>query len=223
MKLSTAEFDRLKTTNRLVLSFIGMSNIGKSYWGRQLTKVGFDNLCVDDLIETQLAELLKQTSHSGIRGVSAWMGQPYEKKFGPNQQKYLELEKTIMTDILSQARAGKLPNSTIDTTGSVVHLGPKLCEELKKYSLVIYFEAEPTATEKMYENYFKQPKPVAFAEFYKPKAGETQTQSLRRCYQLLMQYRARQYRHNSDIIIPRSAIARSATPDQFITLIKQAI
>ncbi len=223
MKLSTAEFDRLKTTNRLVLSFIGMSNIGKSYWGRQLTKLGFKNVCVDDLIESQLADYLQESGYSGIRGVSAWMGQPYEKKFADNQQKYLALEKAIMEDVLDQARTGKLANTVIDTTGSVAHLDPKLCQQLKKYSLVIYFEAEPTATEKMYENYFKQPKPVAFAEFYRPKAGETQTQSLRRCYQLLMQYRARQYRHNSDIIIPRSAIARSATPDQFITLIKQAI
>ena len=51
MKLSKSQFETLLEENRLVLSFIGMSNIGKTYWSKKLQGVGFKHIDCDDLIE----------------------------------------------------------------------------------------------------------------------------------------------------------------------------
>ncbi len=39
MKLSKRQFDQLLLENQLVISFVGMSNIGKTYWSKKL--IGF--------------------------------------------------------------------------------------------------------------------------------------------------------------------------------------
>ena len=101
MKLSKPQFEQLLRENRLVLSLIGMSNIGKTYWSKKFSGIGFGHFNCDDLIEAQL----------GLKDVSHWLGQPYDEMFSVNQQKYLALEKDIMENILTRIKNAKIQNS----------------------------------------------------------------------------------------------------------------
>ena len=95
MKLSLKQFEKLLQENKLVLSFVGMSNIGKTYWSEKLTELDFKHLDCDNLIKNKLVLELKTHWRAGLSDVSHWMGQPYVKRFSTNQRKYLKLEREI--------------------------------------------------------------------------------------------------------------------------------
>ncbi|MEK7623365.1 MAG: hypothetical protein AAB408_01700 [Patescibacteria group bacterium] len=86
MKLSKQQFDSAHREQRLVLTLIGMSNVGKSFWSQKLADVGFSRYCCDDLIETKLAPQLLAQGYKGIADVAAWLGLPYEPQFKKHQQ-----------------------------------------------------------------------------------------------------------------------------------------
>ena len=95
MKLSVKQFDSLLEKNQLILSFTGMSNIGKTYWSKQFTtKLNFKHFDCDSLIKAKLASRLKtHWQSSGLSDVSEWMGQPYDKRFPANQKNIFSLKK----------------------------------------------------------------------------------------------------------------------------------
>ncbi|MEK7539146.1 MAG: shikimate kinase [Patescibacteria group bacterium] len=221
MKISQKQFKHLLQQNKLVLSLIGMSNIGKTYWSKKLAELNFQHFNCDDLIETKLAPLLRARGYSGIKDVSRWMGQPYNKRFSENQQKFLELEAEIIKNILAKLKNIRKNNIVIDTTGSVVHLGSSICSLLKKHTLVIYLEATDYLREDMFRSYIKDPKPVVFGNIFRPKNGETHKQSLRRCYQKLLTKRSRLYAKYADIVIPRKSLGKNIDTMKFLSLIKK--
>jgi len=223
MKLPKLQFEQLFQENQLILSLIGMSNIGKTYWSKKLHDVGFRHINCDDLIEAKLAPVLKKLGYLGIADVSRWMGQLYNERFSANQQKYLSLEKEILEDIFAEIKYGKIQNTVIDTTGSVVHASGNICARLKQCSLVIYIEASEKMKEKMFKQYLKEPKPVVFGNAYDPKDDETTAQTLKRCYRKLLNLRSALYAEFADVIIPRGAIEENMDVHQFISLIKQSL
>ena len=156
MKLSKLQFEQLLKNNELMLSFVGMSNIGKTYWSKKLHTIGFRHFSCDDLIEAKLEPILNKLGYAGIEDVSRWMGQPYDKKFAANQEKYLSLEREIMEDIFAQVKNGKNQNTVIDTTGSVIHTNRNICDRLKQYSMVVYIEAPESMREKMFKDSLKK-------------------------------------------------------------------
>lgn len=221
MNLSKTQFEKLLQENKLVLSLIGMSNIGKTYWSKKMQAVGFKHFNCDDLIEAKLAPVLKRLGYSGIADVSRWLGQPYDKRFVANQQKYLSLEKEIMKNIFTQIRNEKKQNTVIDATGSIVHTGKDVCLKLKQHSLVVYIETAEDLKEEMFKKYFKKPKPVIFGKMFIQKKPETAKQALKRCYQELLNWRGMLYTEYADVIIPQGAIKKNMDIQQFISLIKQ--
>lgn len=223
MKLSKLQFEQLIKQNKLVLNFVGMSNIGKTYWSKKLQSVGFQHINCDDLIEEKLAAVLGELGYSGIEDVSRWMGQPYDERFFVNQNKYLSLEREVMEKIFAQVKNGNHGNIVIDTTGSVVHTGKNLCERLKQYSMVIYIEASKNMKEKMFEQYLQEPKPVVFGDVYDQEDGETNMQALSRCYRKLLDLRSTLYAECADVIIPREAIEENMSVHEFISLVKHSI
>jgi len=224
MKLSKRQFDQLLLENQLVLSFVGMSNIGKTYWSKKLHNKGFRHFSCDDLIEAKLEPILNELGYAGIiEDVSRWMGQPYDQKFATNQQKYLSLEREVMEDIFAQVNNGKKQNTVIDTTGSVIHTSRNLCARLKQCSMVIYIEAPESMKEEMFKRYLKEPKPVVFGDIYNPKDNETEMQTLSRCYRKLFNFRSTLYAECADMVIPRGAIKENMHVQQFISLIKQSL
>lgn len=223
MKLSQLQFEQLLKQNKLVLSFVGMSNIGKTYWSKKLQGVGFRHFNCDGLIEEKLAPTLRELDYSGIEDVSRWMGQPYDKIFVVNQNKYLSFEREVMEEIFAQVKNGNLSNTVIDTTGSVIHTGKNFSEMLKQYSMVIYIEASKNMKEKMFEQYWKEPKPVVFGNVYGQEEGETNIQALSRCYRKLLDLRSTLYSECADVIIPHEAIEENMPIHEFISFVKHAL
>ncbi len=223
MKLTKSQFEQLFEEKRLVLSFIGMSNIGKTYWSKKLQDVGFEHINCDHLIEKKLAPVLKKSGYVGIEDVSKWMGQPYDERFFANQNKYLSVEKEVMAEIFSEVKKNNCGNKIIDTTGSVIHTGEHVTEILQQYSLVSYLEASADMKEQMFQKYLEEPKPVVFGHVYHQEKGETQRQALGRCYRELFSLRSALYVEYADVVIPRATIAENMTISQFISLIKQSL
>lgn len=223
MKLSHQQFEHLFKENRLTLSLIGMSNIGKTYWSKKLCEIGVRHINCDDLIEAKLAPILHKRGYSGISDVARWMGQPHDERFTVNQQCYLSLEREVMEDIFIQMRSEKMRNTVVDTTGSFIHTSKTICDKLKKYSMVIYIEASENMKKEMFQHYLKEPKPVVFGNLYVPKADESVMQTLSRCYRQLLNVRSTMYRKVADIVIPRGDIEQNMNIHQFITLLKQSL
>lgn len=223
MHLSKPQFEQLLQKNQLVLSFIGMSNIGKTYWSEKFSGIGFKHLNCDDLIEAKLSPVLKKLGYLGVADVSRWMGQPYDERFFANQQKYLALEKKIMENILTQIKNREKQNTVIDTTGSVIHINENICFNLKQYSLIVYIKADENMKGEMFKQYCKKPKPVIFGKVFNIKRKETNKQALKRCYRELLDLRGALYTKYADVIIPRGAISKNINTRQFISLIEQSL
>ncbi len=49
--MNKEKFAEKLRNNELVLSLIGMSNVGKTYWGRKSKEIGFRHIECDQIIE----------------------------------------------------------------------------------------------------------------------------------------------------------------------------
>ncbi|MBI2036348.1 hypothetical protein HYT17_01850 [Candidatus Microgenomates bacterium] len=188
------------------ISLIGMSNSGKTHWStklsRELERAGFVRFAADELIEKKLETVLKKLGFAGIHDMARWMGQPYEKRYQTNSQKYLALEKEAMEEILSSLqKLTKSKNIVIDTTGSVIYLGDKLMSRLKKLTAIVYLDTPESVQKQMYENYIKNPKPVIWGDSFRKLNGESDFAALSRCYPKLLAFRTKRYKKYANIVL----------------------
>jgi shikimate kinase len=223
MKISKEQFEEAMKNEQLAISMIGMSNIGKTYWAKQLARIGFKHIICDDLIEAKLGPELKELGYKGIEDVSKWMGQPYDARFELNQEKYLRHEIEVMQEILRDLSNERKNNIIIDTTGSVIHTSDIICLTLKEQTLVLYIEADEQIKKQMFAQYLLKPKPVVWGEIYQPYEGETGGETLKRCYPDLLKYRSSRYAHYADVTIPRGQIGYDMSIEQFLELIKKSL
>lgn len=184
------------------LCLIGMSNIGKSHWSRQLAKEGFERVECDAMVEHKLGGELIKLGYSGIHDVAKWMGQPYDARYAETSHKYLDCERETMRDIIEKLKDKNTPPQVIDTTGSVIYTGSDIIEALRKLTLTVYFQASPEHVGKLFEKYIANPKPVIWGDSYQPEPGESPMDTLRRCYPLLLSYRAERYNQMAAITVP---------------------
>lgn len=219
MLLSKLQFEDLLQSGNLKISLIGMSNVGKTYWSKRLSDVGFLHVSCDGLIEEKLRREIPEFGERGIRGVAHWMGQPHEDGFEERQRKYLEHEASVMREIVHAARE-KARNVVIDTTGSVVHAGDDVCATLKEHSLVVYIEVPKGSEQQMLELYLQEPKPVVWEHFFTQTEGEPSKDALARSYLALLDFRAKRFRHYADIVVPRPAMRRKTSSKEIIDCIK---
>lgn len=203
------------------LSLIGMSNSGKTFWSKRLAEVGFQHINCDDLIEAKLEPELKALGYSGLADMSRWLGQPYDERFAKNQQTYLDLETQVMQEIINSLQTEAQTNLVIDTTGSVIHTNPQICEALQRNTIVVYLETPAEMKEVMFQNYIQHPKPVVFGKLYSPEPGESQQASLERCYRNLLDYRSALYKKYTHVTMIGPHTHELST-DQFLDRIRQA-
>lgn len=184
------------------VSFIGMSNIGKSTWARRVAaEKGCALIACDALIEKKLAPELALEGQRGLQGVAAWMGFPFDAQYRKNSGLYLAYEQEVMREALAQLKEDK-GDAVIDTTGSVIYTGADILAELRAATRVIYFEASEAHLESLFERYLAYPKPVIWGDAYKPRKDETPQETLKRCYPELLRERARRYKELAHITIP---------------------
>lgn len=210
----------------MIISLIGMSGSGKSYWARKLShSAGYRHIYVDRKIMKQLYPTLEKYGHVGIESaVNDWMGQPYDSRYLVNCKKYLELEEKIMDQILTKLENGKYKeeNIVIDTAGSLVHLKKDLWGRLKNQTTVILLDATDEVRDKLWHTFLADPKPLVWDKFFNQNEGEENKQALARCYPILLDYRLKIYRELADVILDFEEIrAANFTVDDFLSKIKK--
>lgn len=115
-QLQPDEFDAHLAAGTFRLSFVGMSNAGKSYRSKVLAlEKGFLWYQVDE-------EIQKALGFATMEDISAWLGYPASEGYKEREAKYLELENRCTREA-SMKTGGK--NFVFDTTGSVVQLQPQ--------------------------------------------------------------------------------------------------
>lgn len=178
----------------LLISLIGMSGSGKSYWSSKLQERGFERFCCDDMIEERLGEELKVLGYSGIGDVARWMGQPFEPQYSKTSKRYLDFEGEVVREVLEAVeQPGTSRDIVIDTTGSVIYLADAVLQRLRTKTRIVYLATPDSVKEQMYKLYLEDPKPVIWGDSFSKEGGETDTQALARCYPLLLKYRTARY------------------------------
>jgi shikimate kinase len=175
------------------LSFIGMSGAGKSHWAQKLAGAGFRVISIDDRIEEKLALELDAGGYSAIGGVAAWMGWPDQAAYREREKKYLEHEITSMDEALDEIRDSGETGVILDTTGSVVYTGEKICRRMQGLTTVVYLEASPAEEEQLIALYLSNPKPVLWEDHFSQRPGESARDAVARCYPQLIAHRKKLY------------------------------
>lgn len=192
-QLTSTEFDTHVQEGTLRLSFIGMSNAGKSYRSRVLQEeLDFFWYEVDAHIQGELVL-------ADMEGISSWLGYPTMDTYAQRQQQYLDAEEKC-THLSELDTKGK--NLVFDTTGSVIYLSEGAKEWLHSHCLTVNIDVGEDSIPMMVENYFTNPKPVIWGDSFVQKTGESDDDALRRCYPELLKYRLEQYRALAHITIP---------------------
>jgi len=188
----------------MIITLIGMSNIGKSYLAARLAaEEGFEMIACDSLIEAAMADELKHLGFSGINDVGRWMGQPYTANYAANSAKYIKCEREIMLQIIEHLKHSKATQPiVIDTTGSVIYTGDDIAETLRKLTKIVYLEVPEEHRRKLFEQYLKEPKPVIWGDSYSRQPGESEYDSLARCYPNLLTFRENGFRKIAHSSIP---------------------
>lgn len=197
----------------MIISLIGMSNVGKSHWSKKLEAMGFIRLSCDDYINEKLKE----------NDISKWLGQPYENKHKKNSKIYLEVEKESLWEFIKSSKnKSENKNVVIDTTGSVIYTGNEILRELRRNTKVIYLSVPSSVRERMYQTYLKNPHPVLWFNAYKKQNGESNKKALKRCYPLFLEYRTKRYKKLAHLELDYFLLRKKGfTAEDFLKLIKR--
>lgn len=199
--LSQKEFDAHIRNGTCRLSFVGMSNCGKSYRARVLRdQCDFLLYSVDD-------EIIKELGFKDMDEISTWMGYPSSPGYTEREAQYLELE-GVFTKEAAMKTHGR--NLVFDTTGSVAQLSDKVLEALDEHTLIVHIDVGEGALSSLMERFFKEPKPVAWGEYFTMQPGESEEAALRRSYPTLLHERLKHYRALAHVNIPAQKLYNSS-------------
>ncbi len=211
--LRPEEFDAHLQAGTLRLSFVGMSNAGKSYRSKVLARER-------DFLWYQVdEEIQKELGFATMGEISAWLGYPASAGYKEREATYLELENKFTREA-SMKTGGK--NFVFDTTGSVVHLQPETIQVLKENCLVVHLDIGEGSLEKMVEKFFIEPKPVSWGEYFVLQEGESEIDALRRSYPVLLQERLRMYRALAHINLPAESL-RDTSAEETLAVIRAGL
>jgi len=188
----------------VVISLIGMSGSGKSYWAEKLARRGFKRFCFDALITDRLSNELRRENNRSLT-LGEWMGFPFQDGYLEKEKLYLFHEKQLMAEILDwiaeNGCAGPDKNIVLDTTGSVIYTGDDLLDRLRSLTTIVYFAVPAVIREAMLRQYLSNPRPVLWRGLFRIDPGETVDEALVRSYNALLDSREALYRALADIEI----------------------
>ena len=196
-QLTPEEFDAHIQGGTFRLSFVGMSNVGKSYRARVLRdECDFMWYHVD-------GEIRKTLVFDTMDGISKWLGLPDTPGYKAREQTYLNAEdKHTKVDFLETG--GK--NLVFDTTGSVIYLPQSTLSWLRENCLIVNIDAGEGSIVQMMEQFLLEPKPLIWQDYFQVRAGESEKETLERCYPKLLSDRLLKYRALAHITIPVSEL-----------------
>lgn len=191
--LKPEEFDAHIANGTCRIAFIGMSNGGKSYRSKVLRdELGFLWYHVDE-------EIQKALGFKSMGEISKWLGYPSSDGYKDREAMYLQLENEVTKNTSVKTKGGNL---VFDTTGSVAQLKKDVLDTLRENTLIIHLDVGEDSLPRMIERFFKEPKPVAWGEFFSIQPGESEEEALRRCYPTLLKERLIRYRALAHVNIP---------------------
>lgn len=191
----------------MIITLLGMSGVGKTYWSKQLEDLGWQRICCDDLIG-------KQLGIAGIGNVADWMGQPYTEGYNERQQRYLDIERSVMESILSEIKSTPEKKLVIDTTGGVIYTGDDICQRLQISTTTVYIKLDQSHYAAMLQRYLADPKPVVWGQHYHEPISVS--------YPELLEYRAAQYARYATVTLPYTVTSQpSFSVNDFLDAILQ--
>lgn len=187
------EFSAHIKNGTLRLAFVGMSNAGKSYRSKILKNEG-------DFFWYQVdAEIQKKLGFTEMEEISSWLGYPNTPTYKERESQYLNAEsRCTKVDFLDTE--GK--NLVFDTTGSVIYLADETLDWLKHDCLIVNLDVGEGAIDTMLGKFITDPKPVIWKDFFETIPGESEKETILRCYPKLLTDRLARYRTLAHITIP---------------------
>jgi shikimate kinase len=182
--LTPEEFDAHTANRTLRLSFVGMSNCGKSYRSKVLAH---ENDFFWHRVDGDIQKSLDLESEEEI---ASWLGYPTSPTYHERERKYIKLENEF-TGRAAMSSPGK--NIVFDTTGSVIHLDQTVLNLLRDNTLVVHLDVGEESLESLIAQFFQMPKPIAWSGYFTQAPGESEESALRRCYPILLKGRLRRY------------------------------
>jgi len=183
------------------ISLIGMAGAGKSYWSMKLAEHGFRRFCCDDLIAAKLAPVLTRPDGTNME-MGEWMGFPYQHEYKRRESQYLTYEMEVLNEILAYLEGHENnpeENIVVDTTGSVIYTGAEILRRLRRYTTVVYLPIPPEVRERLLKAYISRPHPMLWKDSFNKEPGETNEESLARCYPRLLLAREPLYDQYADV------------------------
>lgn len=81
-----------------------------------------------------------------------------------------------------------------------------MLDRLKNETLVVYLEATAEVRDALFQKYISNPKPVIWGDSFNMQTGESKPDALKRCYPLLLGFRAEKYAQLADVTIPHKVL-----------------
>lgn len=210
-RLKPEELDVHVENGTFRLAFVGMSNAGKSYRSRVLqNEMDFFWYEVD-------AHIQKQLGFSDMDDISAWLSVPTSPTYAERQRLYLEAEEQC-THLQNLDTGGR--NLVFDTTGSVIYLSQETKGWLHDECLTVNIDVNEEYIEKMITKFLDHPKPVIWGDLYQPLKGESEMDTLKRCYPQLLEYRLQQYRDFAHLSVPLTELYDTSA-EETLNIIKR--
>lgn len=171
----------------MILSLIGMSNVGKSYWAKKLEmEQGFTRFCCDDLIAEELMRRLPEVNLRDMNAFAAWLGNPDEFGYEERERVYLDCEGRALLGAIERSK--QEVSAIIDTTGSVIYLSDSTHKKLIQISTIVYLETTSQQITEMIEKFHAHPKPLIWGQH--------------RFYPELLAWREKRYQVLAQVTIP---------------------
>ncbi len=211
--LTPSEFDTHLAHKTLRLSFVGMSNCGKSYRSRVLERENdFFWYQVDD-------DIAKTLEMRDVTEVGEWMGFPTDPTYPEREATYIELENKFTGQAAMSAHD---KNLVFDTTGSVIHLDENVLAQLRENTLVVHLDVGEESLEALVAKFLEHPKPVAWSGYFSQEPSDTREEALRRSFPLLLKERMRRYRALAHVALPATSV-RDKTGLETLALVRERL
>lgn len=185
----------------MILTLIGMSGIGKTFWSKRLESSGFKRFGCDEMIESKLSPELTKRGYHGIHDVAKWMGYPSDTQYAQTSNQYLQYEDSSLQEICDHIEKGVDENIVVDTTGSIVYLPHHTIERIKRISTIVYLSSTLEYADLLYQRYIEDPKPIIWGNSFRKWPFESTKHALARCYPKLLDYRTERYESMANIRI----------------------
>jgi shikimate kinase len=202
----------------MILTFMGMSGAGKSFWAAKFAAHGFTVVDCDALIAARIQALGEQVG-SSLEEVGQWMGMPDQPGFREREALFMACEADVLRAVLARALtwAAAQTNCVIDTGGSIIYADLTLVQRLRQCSTVIYFRIPDTLHQQMLDAYLAHPRPVIWNGLFRQAPNESRADAFRRSYAQLLRQREQLYEQYSDVTLEHHYYRQpSLSVDQFV-------